>query len=317
MSSISFMARRLRFVDNESGVVEVTARTVHGRWLIRPSAKVNKIILGALGRAQARYGVELYAFVFLSNHFHILMRVDSAHQMAAFVGYVQSKLAKELGRMHRWHEKFWGRRYHSASLADSDSERVQQARFLYILQNGCKEGLVGSPLDWPGVSTAAALHDGRDQLVGLWYDRTREHHARRRGEKTPPPSAETVRLSPLPFMRGWSRDERRQYVRNAVRDVVEQSRHRNRKNRTKPLGASNIRRQHPHERPATFTPSPAPLFHTATREEFWRMRRAREEKVAAYRRAAIRARQGRTDVRFPVGCFPPPPAFVRARAAPF
>ena len=67
------MARRLRLLDNESGVVEVTSRTLHGRFLMRPSAEVNQIILGVLGRAQAKYEVELYAFVFLSNHAHLLL----------------------------------------------------------------------------------------------------------------------------------------------------------------------------------------------------------------------------------------------------
>ena len=144
--------------------MEVSARTQHGRFLLRPSPEVNDIILGALGRAQARYGVEIYAFVFLSNHFHMLMRVDSAHQMAAFVGYFMSKIAKELGRMHGWREKFWGRRYHSASL--EDSARVQQERFLYILRNGCKEDLVDSPLEWPGVSTAHAFARGTASSTG-------------------------------------------------------------------------------------------------------------------------------------------------------
>ena len=84
ISSFFRMSRRLRFIDNESGVVEVTARTLHGRFLLRPSPEVNDIILGALGRAQARYGVELYAFVFLSNHFHLLLRVDSARADGRF-----------------------------------------------------------------------------------------------------------------------------------------------------------------------------------------------------------------------------------------
>ena len=313
-SSLLCMARPLRFVDNESGVVEITARTLHGRFLLRPSPEVNDIILGALGRAQARYGVELYAFVFMSNHFHLLMRVDSAQQMAAFVGYVMSKIAKELGRMHGWREKFWGRRYHSASL--EDAAEVQQERLLYLIRNGCKEGLVDSPLQWPGVSSVQPLCDGRNEMVGLWFDRTAEYDARRRGEPRPEPHREVVRLTPLPFMAEWRPEQRRRFVVNAIRDIALESRRRHRISGTRSVGARRIRRQRPKARPSSFRPSPAPMFHTSSPRAYWRMRDAREAKVAAYRRAAILVREGRADVRFPPECFPPAPAFVRARAAP-
>ena len=49
-SSICTMSRRLRLLDNESGIVEVSSRTIHRRFLTRPSAEVNKLILGILGR---------------------------------------------------------------------------------------------------------------------------------------------------------------------------------------------------------------------------------------------------------------------------
>lgn len=313
-ASLSLMGRRLRFIDNDSGVVEVSARTLQGRFLLRPSPEVNEIILGALGRAQSRYGVELYAFVFLSNHFHILMRVDSAEQMAAFVGYVMSKIAKELGRMHGWNEKFWGRRYHSASL--EDSAKVEHQRLMYLLRNGCKEGLVSSPLDWPGVSSARLLVEGKDEVSGLWFDRTAEYFARRQGQRPPKPQREVVRLSPLPFMAGWSPRARRRFMASAVGEVVDESRRRHREQGTRPLGVLRVLKQPPHERPTSFEPTPAPIFHTSTLREFWRMWSIREARVAAYRLAAVAMRLGRTDVWFPSGCFPPAPPFVRARAAP-
>jgi hypothetical protein len=44
------------------------------------------------------------------------------------------------------------------------------------------------------------------------------------------------------------------------------------------------------------------------------MYNARKVKVAAYRDAAERLKQGDTDVRFPEGCFPPRLPFVESRA---
>ena len=88
------MGRRLRYLPYDRSLVEVTNRTIHGRMLLKPTKRFRDITLGALGRAQRRYGVEIHAFVFLSNHYHLLISVSDAQQMARFVGYVESKLAK-------------------------------------------------------------------------------------------------------------------------------------------------------------------------------------------------------------------------------
>ena len=281
---------------------------------MRPSRGVNERILGVLGRAQAKYKVDIYLFVFLSNHFHLLIRVDSVYQQAAFMGFLKANLAKELGALHDWREKFWGRRYHSACLADS--EATQLARLHYILSNSCKEGLVASPIDWPGVNAVAALYHGKWTMRGIWYDRTAEHADRLRGIKRRHPSIETVRLTPLPFLEGRSKAEQRRFIVDAVRLVEEQTRERHKKNGTRPLGARVVQRQHPHARPKRFVPSPAPLFHTSTRHEFLQLRQARAATVAAYRLATQRWMRGERNVQFPLGCFPPPPPAVATRAPP-
>ena len=315
-SSISSMARSPRMLDNESGIVEVTARTLQGRFLTRPSSKVNEVILGIVGRAQRIYGVELYAFIFMSNHFHILMRVASAKQMAGFVGYIKTNIAKELGGVHGWKETFWGTRYHHLSLDDEDSALLQSKRLRYILSNSCKEGLVASPLDWPGVSTARALCRGETMLPGIWYDRTAEGVAQGRGERREFPSVETVRLSPLPFLSELTVAQRCEYVLGVVREIEEETRTRNEEQGTPPVGARAIERVDPLTGPDSFRPSRAPRLYAATRKRFLEMRAAHKERVAAYREAADRLREGHTNVEFPEGCFPPPAPFVGSRAPP-
>ena len=66
-----------------SGLVEVTTRTVHGRFLLAPSEELNDLILGALGRAQELYRVRLIAFAFASGHYHLMLQVDDTHQLAS------------------------------------------------------------------------------------------------------------------------------------------------------------------------------------------------------------------------------------------
>ena len=193
------MGRPIRYLPSEgSGLVEVTCRTLQGRYLLTPSPELNEILLGALGRAQQLYRVGIIAFAFASNHFHLLLRVESTHQLAQFMGHFNSNLAREAGRLVRWREKFWGRRYQAIPISDEEAAQVERLR--YVLAHGCKEGLVERLRDWPGVSAVRALLDG-EPLEGLWFDRTQEHRARRRGvafERLEFATSYTVQLEPLP-----------------------------------------------------------------------------------------------------------------------
>ena len=60
--------RRLRHIPEGGALVEVTCRTLHSRFLLRPSQKLKDIVLGVLGRAQRKYPIRACAFVFASNH---------------------------------------------------------------------------------------------------------------------------------------------------------------------------------------------------------------------------------------------------------
>ena len=78
--------------------MEVTVRTVQSRLLLRPSLAVNEIILGVLGRAQRLYPVRCCSLVFMSNHWHALLEVDDALQLARFMQHVDRNLSSEIGR---------------------------------------------------------------------------------------------------------------------------------------------------------------------------------------------------------------------------
>ena len=78
-------------------MVEVTLRTVHGRFLLRPSRALNELVVGVVGRAQRRYGMRIHALVVLSNHAHALLTPESPQQLAAFMAFVAGNLAREAG----------------------------------------------------------------------------------------------------------------------------------------------------------------------------------------------------------------------------
>ena len=75
-------------------VVELMTRTLHGRFLLKPSSIVNVAIRGAIGRAQRMTGMRIYAVVFLSNHYHMLVRTESELQLKNFMQLVNSNIAR-------------------------------------------------------------------------------------------------------------------------------------------------------------------------------------------------------------------------------
>lgn len=297
------MPRPLRFVP-PGAMVEVTLRTVHGRYLLRPSRALNDLVVGVIGRAQRKYGMTIHALVVLSNHAHALLTPDSPQQLAAFMAFFAGNLAREAGRLHDWREKLWARRYRS--IVVSDEEEAQVGRLAYLLGNAVKEGLVARPQDWPGVHCAEALLDSTP-LEGTWVDRTAEYEARRRGEDIIAADfahREKVVFSPLPC---WAALEPVVYCQrvSALVDRIVEDGHRERAGRGV-LGKKAILDQRPHDKPARWDRSPAPAFHAASKELRITLRAAYRLFVDAFREAAHRLRQGDRLAQFPPGAFPPP-----------
>ena len=296
------MARPLRCVPNKC-MVEVTLRTVHGRFLLRPSPRLKMVVAGVIGRAQRRYGMTIHALVVVSNHLHLLATPESPQQLAAFMDFVASNVARQVGRLHDWREKFWGRRYRA--IVVSDEEEAQLERLVYLLSHGVKEGLVERPHQWPGLHCAALVGDG--VLEGTWLDRTGFYRARRlRDHVTAREFTETERIvfSPLPCWADLDPSSRRCKVVALLRDIVERGR---RRRAGRPvLGKRAILAQHPHDEPLRWDRSPAPLVHAASRAVRVMLRTAYYEFVAAFREAAHRLRCGDRLAAFPEGAFPPP-----------
>jgi putative transposase len=304
------MSRRLRFIPEGGALVEVTCRALHSRLLFCPRPLMNEIILGTLARAKQRHKVRVCFFVCISNHMHLLLWTEDARELAKLMGYFLSKLAREIGRLTGWKEKIFGRRY--TSIVISDEEEAQIARLRYQLAHGAKEDLVERPQDWPGVHCVRALLEG-EVLEGLWFDRTQEYLARRRGEKFDPlqyATREVLELDPLPCWEHLTAEQRRARVAALVEDIESEIAARRKRTGAKPRGVAAVLTQNPFRRPKKTKKSPAPAFHAvskAVRRELWD---AYALFVAAYRTAAEKLRAGIRDVVFPRGSFPPALPFV-------
>lgn len=288
----------MRFIPPGGALVEVTTRTIQGRFLLKPGPHLNSIILGILGRAQRKYNVTLHAVVFLSNHYHLLAHVDSAVQLSRFMAYLNANLAKEVARIHHWKDRVWARRYQAVVI--SDEPQAQIGRLRYILSHGCKEGLVARPQDWPGVHSVDALLDDKP-LQGVWINRTLEHAARQRGEAFKVyefAEYESVSFEPLPC---WKHLDRSALRRNIAEILTEVSQAHKLVEPNDEVLAS----RHPEDRPKKLKKSPAPLIHAASRTVRRQFLDAYRHFAIAFRQASAKLQTGDLSVVFPEGCFLP------------
>ncbi|MGE0545468.1 MAG: transposase [Kofleriaceae bacterium] len=303
------MPQRLRWYESDV-VYEVTTRTIQERFLLRPSPLVTALILGVIARAQTFYtSVKIYGFTFLSNHYHMLLSAGDGAEIAKFLGYVNSNIAREMGRVHKWRGSLWGRRAKVIPILDS---QAMIERLRYVISNGVKEGLVASPREWPGASGVPGLL-GNMTLSGIWIDRDRLRRARRRDPNADAAaftSALELTLSPLPVWSDLSASDLREKHEVLVQDVERDARERG----GKVLGAERVMKQNPHDAPKQPARGPAPQCHTSSpliRDAFRRL-------YAAFQtlfRTCADARKGQPphEMGFPPGSFPRPAWFSSSK----
>ncbi|MBP9167482.1 MAG: hypothetical protein KBG48_08850 [Kofleriaceae bacterium] len=287
-------------------VYEVTIRTLHGTFWMRPDPECAAIVAGAFGHALRRYpGVRLHGFDAQSNHLHYLVSATEPAQLPLFFGLVHSNIARQLNQLRRRTGVFWSRRGKVIPVLDADA---QLDRLRYLLSQGPKSHLVASPADWPGAcSTPGLLGDMTVPARYKGLDACRRNRLRR----TPRPEAELeedvqITLSPLPALEMLAPDELRA-VHAALVATIEAD-HAG----EQVMGAQRLAEQDPEARPENFVPSPAPRCHAwaeSVRRRFSKCYRAFQDR---YRNAASRVRQRPADKPVVIMAEYPPGAMIRA-----
>ena len=311
------MSRRLRIFSRPRSVtVEITQKTFQHRHLLQAEPRLNRRIVGALAVAQKRYGGQIHAFIVLSTHLHILATFRDTRQMADFMRFFTRKVSIEAQKIHDWPGRVFPEPYAHIELAQEDVTELQRLR--YILANGCKEGLVLSPLDWPGACSTRALVRG-EPLIGTWLDRTGlcKARGRRSGRSATEEDFEEpvqVELSPLPSQAHLAGKEYRALVLDLVQGIEEETLAMHQAEGTTPVGAKAIRRQDAHRRQREIPKRPRPWCHAASRNARSALKKAIGQVIAAYKEAAERLKQGIRDARFPMGTFPPGLPYVATSA---
>jgi putative transposase len=261
---------------------------------------------GLIARAAERFDMPVHGFLFLSNHYHLLVSPRDARHLAEFMRYLSGNLAREICRITGWSDKVWARRYAHVPIV---GDAAQIARLGYVLSQGVKEGLVARALDWPGPSCVPALLDGSLRITGVWYDRTKAYRAARGAIELEPEdwiTEETLVLTPLPALQHLSPEQYTETIHAMVHQIELEAAALD----LPVLGADSVIKQSTDAEVPRKQRSPIPLVHAASVEMWKAFRDAYRSFVAAYREACELLRAGFRQVKFPPGSFAPSLGFV-------
>lgn len=216
------MSGRLRALPDEA-LIEVACRMLRGRSPLRPSPRLGALVVGVLARAQQRTGMRVCAFVQLASHGHLLLRPSGVEQLALFMAYVDTSIAREHGRLRGERS----RRGRASDVILGHEARAEERRLGFLLVEAIKAWRVASPREWLGASSLPALASG-GTLRGVWVHRSARRGAGlARGLRSSKRCArrEVLKLSPLPSWDALTSAQRRSRARRLIRQIEEEVDH--------------------------------------------------------------------------------------------
>jgi putative transposase len=136
------LARPLR-LEHPGAIWHITSRGNEKREIFREAAdRVD--MLGLLGETVARYRWALHAYVFMSNHYHLLLETPEA-TLSRGMHYLNSVYTQRLNRKYGRVGHLFQGRFHGV-LIEREGHLLEVAR--YVVLNPVRAGLVDSPEDW-------------------------------------------------------------------------------------------------------------------------------------------------------------------------
>ena len=282
----------------------ISIRTCEARVWMVPSRNLEKLFGGILARYQELFSIEIYAYFFLGNHLHLLIRAPLGNT-DEFCENVHREIARRMNWKLRREGKFWARRYDDIPVANE--EDLIEA-LLYVTTNATRHGLMENSGKWPGLNSFNHLLTERDREFSFYH-----YSATESEERT---SKHTLRLSILPTFIGMSKSERVAKMKELLYDKMRQYKEERLAEGKGFLTLKLITSQIPGEAPQSVSRSKRPVCYTKCLETLIERRKAERLRVQHYMEASFEYRLGRVDASFPEFSFKPP-LHRRSRLVPF
>ncbi|NJK32051.1 MAG: hypothetical protein HC927_06315 [Deltaproteobacteria bacterium] len=139
----------------------ITRRCSERRFFLLPSFESTQIFEYALARAARITGVQLHAWMVMSNHYHLVV-TDTESRLPEFVRLLNSFVARALNFHYKRKEAFWKPGSYSAvQLCSKDTVLDKMA---YTLMNPVVAGLVRLVSLWEG-SSSYGMEFGQERVA--------------------------------------------------------------------------------------------------------------------------------------------------------
>ena len=143
------MPRPRKIIRNKT-VVFITTSLEEGL-LLPPNALVNLIIQSYLARAQTLYPIKICHYIFLANHFHLILVVENPEDVPSFMERFKCEMAHAINRLiGRNKRTVWCEGYDSPVLLDP---QAVIKRIAYIYSNPSRDELEDRIDLFPGLSS--------------------------------------------------------------------------------------------------------------------------------------------------------------------
>jgi len=155
------MPRRRRLVPS-GGILHIVNRG-NDKKIIFSEVIDYAAFLVLLREARERFGVELYAYCLMPNHFHLVVRASGLEEISAYMHFVQREHACDLRRCwrSRGHGHVFQRRYWS-KVVEGDGYLMTVMR--YVEANPYRAGIVDASQVWEWSSLWDRVTGERDLL---------------------------------------------------------------------------------------------------------------------------------------------------------
>lgn len=283
----------------------IGSKCVDDQLLLTPSPFIRFLIMLWLSRMQTLHDVEVVAFVFMGNHFHIVFRLRRS-RLPAIMRDFKAALAKSLNAALGREGTVWMRRYDDKALLN---EASVDTRVHYVHANPVRAGLVGRALEYPGISSWRAYVEDLDSITETWFDEVGWRAAgAKEAERAEYTRTATVRISRPPSWEGLSTAGRRGAVAACVARMDEEERRaaaEREPERPRAPSGSWILKVNPRSRPERPKRTKPSRSSWPDDEEMARFREAYREVMLAYRVASDRYLATGILGAFPAGTYPP------------
>lgn len=130
---------------------------------------MNMILMSIMARAQELFNVRVCAFVWMGNHFHMLIIVDKAQDAADFINRIKTETSHAVNiLLGRTQHTVWCSRYDSPAVL-TPGDAIE--KFAYIYGNPAEADLENTISQYPGVSSWEMFTGRSERIRAPWIQR--------------------------------------------------------------------------------------------------------------------------------------------------